>query len=893
MNRLFLVLLLAVVSIFQACRNNSMDEQNNSTSKTFQDSVFSMPYNKVLSPAGKQLFFGDVNLENHALDVALSPDKKTLVIEGRYSLVFVNTTHNQIVYRLIMSHYDKKNAKNTYSGITWIEEHGKQFVLWGTKNKLMKAVWNGKIARIVKSYKFNPKKNQKHALPNEVYCRKEKKVYVAYVVLNGNDEVVKLDLNSGEILWRQDVGLAPFGITMAGGNLYISNWAGSRVIDDSEKTAPIPWGKAYVDDFGSVSSGSVTVLDPKSGKNMRNIAVGLHPNHIINSPNGKFVFVANGNDDQVSVINVSENQLVENISLRLNSSKNPFFGDSPNGLAISTNGQKLYVSNGMDNAVAVVKLGKLSSTQSSESKSRILGFIPTAAYPAGLDILNDSILYVADIEGVGARLTVQDSTNKAYQTFIKKLGKRHSTAGSFNAHRMLAVVSVIPLPKKKELKNYTQIVLKNNKQERLALLHLLPRRGIQAVPVPERIGEPSNFKHVVYIIKENRTYDQVLGDIKKGNGDASLCTFGQDVTPNMHQLVQDFVLLDNFKVSGKCSAEGHLWTDASIVTDYVEKNVRAWFRSYTHVLYDAMAYPKTGFLWDNALDHGKKVRIYGETAIPKWTSGKKWLGVYRDFQAGKVFKFTNVTTIARVRNILSPNYPGYDSHNVPDVLRAKAFIDELKDYEKQEGDTFPDLCILALPNDHTGGTSPAHPTPRAMVADNDYALGQIIEALSRSRFWKNTVVFITEDDSQHGWDHVSAYRTVGTIISPYTKHSKMVSTDYNQTSMIRTMEQILGLPPMNIEDATAKPMFDVFENTADYRPYSVLKNRIPLDEMNKPLAELKGKAKAFALASMEMTKKGIDAGDDDLFNRILWSALKQEQAYPEKYSSRIKDHDED
>jgi len=885
---LFFILPLVSISLF-GCQPGIKSHTDTAVHTQTADTVLSMPYNKILKPAGSQLFFGDSALENHALDVALSPDRKILAVEGRYCVVFVNTTDNKIMYRLVLRKFDKSNAMNTYSGISWFLDNGKQTVLWGTRNNLMQAVWDGKTAKIVKTYNFQPKSGVKASIPNEMVIRREKGKNMVYLVLNGNDEVVKLELGQGKIIWQKPVGLAPYGITLAKGELYVSNWSGAVPRNNAQPTAGIPWGKAMVDRYGSVSSGTVSLLDTKTGNTLKEIKVGLHPNDIISSPDQEFVYVSNGNDDNISVISTKNHKVAETISVRLNKEFNPYYGDSPNGLAVSPNGDKLYVANGMDDALAVIALGKKASTKSKSAKSTLLGFIPTAAYPAGIAIYKDSLLYVANIEGIGARMTVKNKENRAFQTFIKVDGKRRPTAGAFNSHRMLASVSIILVPDDKKLKVYTQTVINTNQQARLALLKLLPRKGMKAVPVPRRIGEPSVFKHVVYIIKENRTYDQVLGDVKKGNGDAELCTFGKKITPNAHQLVDEYVLLDNYKASGKCSAEGHLWTDASIVTDYIEKNVRAWYRSYTHVLYDAMAYPKTGFLWDNALDHGKSVRIYGEAAIPEWTSGKTWLGVYRDFQAGKPFHFTNKTTIDRVRGILSPTYPGYDSHNVPDVLRAKAFIDELKAYEKMDGDAFPALSIMALPDDHTGGTSPKHPTPRAMVADNDYALGQIIEALSKSKFWKNTVVFITEDDSQHGWDHVSAYRTVGMVVSPYTRDGKVISTDYNQTSMIRTIEQILGLPPMNIEDATANPMYDVFSNKIDTTPYHALKNQIPLDEMNPPLSALKGKAKDFARASELMAQKGIDAGDDDLLNRIIWSSVKKKEAYPAKFAGKDKD----
>jgi hypothetical protein len=377
--------------------------------------------------------------------------------------------------------------------------------------------------------------------------------------------------------------------------------------------------------------------------------------------------------------------------------------------------------------------------------------------------------------------------------------------------------------------------------------------------------------------------------VTKGDGDSTLTIFGKKVTPNTHRLCHEYTLLDNFYASGKCSAEGHQWTDASIVTDYVEKDVRAWFRSYPHVQEDALVYAPTGFLWDNALKHGKNVRIYGEASVPEYSNQETWTSIYTGFLNGKKFEFRNKTTIKTVESILSKSYPSYDNHQIPDVLRAQSFIEELNAYEKMEGDQLPELMVMALPNDHTGGTRPGLPTPRAMVADNDVALGQIIEAVSKSRFWKNTVIFVTEDDSQDGWDHVSAYRTVGLVISPYSRTGKLIHTNYNQPSMVRTIEQILGLPPMNIMDATAMPMFDCFEPEANLTPYKALKNQVPLDEMNPPLSALKGTQLHFAQKSMEPQFDGIDSGNDELFNRILWFAKKGKTKYPKQYIGKDED----
>ncbi|MCK4992404.1 MAG: hypothetical protein KAS29_18025, partial [Bacteroidales bacterium] len=389
------------------------------------------------------------------------------------------------------------------------------------------------------------------------------------------------------------------------------------------------------------------------------------------------------------------------------------------------------------------------------------------------------------------------------------------------------------------------------------------------------------------------TYDQILGDMPTGDGEPSLCVFGEEITPNTHQLARQFTLLDNYYVSGKSSAEGHQWTDASIVTDNIEKNVRAWFRSYPHVQTDALVYSPTGFIWDNAIRNGKSVRIYGEACIPVFNDSLHWSSIYSDFKNDKPFVFSNKTSIKPVEKLLSPTYPGYDHHAIADVIRARAFVAELKAYEEMEGDQWPALSIVALPNDHTAGTRPGFPTPRAMVADNDLALGQIVEAISKSRFWENTVIFVTEDDSQAGWDHVSAYRTLGMVISPYSQTQTLESTQYNQTSMVRTIEQILGLPPMNILDATAMPMFDCFVSTPDNSTFNALSNNIPLDEMNPELSALSGKALYYAKKSMNPEFTHVDRGNDQLLNRIIWYAMKGKESYPKAFSDGEEDDDDD
>ncbi|MDX2415675.1 MAG: bifunctional YncE family protein/alkaline phosphatase family protein [Bacteroidales bacterium] len=841
-----------------------------------QSSLEEWSYGRMLSPAGEIISFGDSTLENHALDCALSPDEKWLAVEERYSIVFINTRNNEVSYTLpFRKTKGLKTFMSTYSGITWYRSGEENYVLWSCANKtggslVVKAHWNGLEAQITQTFFFPAVEPASVALPNELLIRQESGRDYLYVVLNGNNQLVKLDLEAGKRIWTRDTGVAPYGITYANDKIYVTNWGGRTPLESDKDVAGVPWGLMRIDPSNAASrEGSVTVFDPKDGEVIKEIIVGLHPNEIISSPDGTYVYITNSNSDNVSVIQTATDEVSESISLRINEVYNSYFGDSPNGIGLSDNGSTLFVANGMDNAVAMIHLGRNASGFGIKKKSYIQGFIPTGAYPSSVVISGKGRLYITNLEASGATLPI-----------IKK-GKK---VPIYNSHVKLASISVVKIPGKKKLKSYTNSVYALNQLSRLQAVELPPRKDVLAKPVPDRIGEPSIFKHVIYIIRENRTYDQILGDMQEGDGDSSLCVYGRQVTPNAHKLASEFQLMDNFMVSGKCSAEGHQWTDASIVTDYIEKNMRAWFRSYPHVQTDALVYAPSGFLWDNALRNSKNVMIYGEAAIPVMDDKSlTWTDIYSGFLKGEQLQFTNVTTLNTVKDILSPTFPAYGhGHRIPDVLRAQSFIKDLNNYETMEGDSLPELIIMALPNDHTGGTRPGLPTPRAMIADNDLALGRIVEAVSKSRFWKNTVIFVVEDDSQNGWDHVSAYRTVGFVISPYSRLNTTVHTPYNQPCMVRTIEQILGLQPMNIQDAIAEPMIDCFTETPDFTPYQAVPNQIPLDEINPRLSALEGKALYYAKKSLEPQFEGIDTGDDDLFNRILWHAAMGNKPYPLK-----------
>ena len=846
-----------------------------------------LPYNRFVQSAGKQIFFGDEGMESHALDLALSPDKRWIAVMERTSVVFIDTRTDEVSFVLKNNfHPLLRGANNTYSGIQWFENNGKTEVYWSVVNNddrsfVASATWDGTKAEFGNLLEYRGDGIADMALPNEILVNRESDRNVIYVVLNGNNKVIKQDLATGDTIWIADPGVAPYGIAMARGKLYVTNWAARTPLPGDTEVAGIPWGKARVDNKagGSTREGSLTVIDSKTGTKLKELIVGLHPNEIVSDSQGRFVYLTNSNSDNVMVINTLIDEVTETVSVRLQPEINPFFGDSPNGLCLSDDEKHLLVANGMDNALAVIRLSKKSAKNGRGKTSTVTGFIPTGAYPSGVAVMpGRGNIYTANLEAVGARLP----------------SKTSATANPiYNSHNMLASVSSIPFPDTRTLQSYTDTVIALNDLSRAILAREKPRNGISPKTVPDRIGEPSVFKHVLYIIKENRTYDQVLGDMPQGKGDPGLCTYGANITPNTHRLCEEFLLLDNFHVSGKCSAEGHQWTDASIVTDYIEKNMRAWFRSYPHVQEDALVYAPTGFIWDNALKHGRTVRIYGEASSPVFKQNLSWTDVYNMYRNGEKVPFKNVTTIESVKNILSPTFPSYGPHIFTDLMRADDLIGELHKYEAMPGDSLPELMIIALPNDHTAGLRPGFPTPRAMVADNDLALGKIVEAFSKSRFWESTVIFVVEDDSQGGWDHVSSYRTVALVISPYSRLKKTISTHYTQPSMVRTIEQILGMPPMNIQDAIANPMADCFTTKPDLTPYIALPSNIPIDEMNPPLSSLRGKALHFAKKSMQPEFGKVDSGNDDLLNRILWFAEKGNLPYPAKYAGAKKNERDD
>ncbi len=863
------------------------------------DNRYYTPANQLLTPAGIQVELPD--LRPQAL--ALSPDGKRLVTAGKTpELIVIEPATGKVLQRVALpSDSDKDPAPDavsthilkpddegqlSFTGLGFSPDGARIYLANVNGSIKVFGVENGTNVVGLFSISLPPANapDRKPEIPTGIALTPDgKRLYVCGNLAN---RLLELDPGNGRLLRTWDVGVAPYDVVLAGNKAYVSNWGGRRP-DATSLTGPAGRGTfVRVDPVRHIASeGSVSVidlhLDTPATTNHRpafEFLTGLHASALALSPNGRWLVIANTGSDNLSVVDTRTDQIIETIWTR--QSPEDLFGAQPNALVFDASGKTLFVCNGTQNAVAVIDF------RPGESKLR--GLIPVGWFPGAITIAPHAprpALCVANIKGIGSTKKYKPGEEVKY-----------------NSHQYFGTLSLVPVPGKRELARLTRIALGNMRYGLLQQAKLPPRPGQPARPVPERVGEPSVFKHVVYIIKENRTYDQVLGDIPQGNGDASLCIFGEPITPNQHKLTRDFVLLDNTYCSGILSADGHQWSDAGITTDYMEKSFAGFPRSYPDGMedddVDALAYSPAGFIWDNVLAHRKSLRIYGEFAATekRWTDpnhkgGIKFPEHWKDFTNGAGdLRIWSRPTIESIRPYLCTNTVGWDM-SIPDVFRAREFIRELRAYEKTG--SLPNFIVICLPNDHTSGTKPGVPTPAAQVADNDLAFGQIVEALSKSPFWKETCIFAIEDDPQAGWDHVSGYRTTAYVVSPYTKRGAVVSTQYNQTSLLRTMELMLGLPPMNQLDATATPMSDCFTNTPDFTPFIAMANNVSLDQMNpdpKKISDPLLRKNAQASSRLPLGKP--DQCPEDQLNRILWYAMKGSSApYPQWAVSLVNDDD--
>jgi YVTN family beta-propeller protein len=655
----------------------------------------------------------------------------------------------------------------------------------------------------------------------------------------------------------------------------------------------------YVSNWGD---GTISVLDTKTQAIVSTIAVGKHPNALALGPDER-LFVADANSDAISVIDTNSNKTVRTISVSLYA--HAPYGSSPESIAVSPNGQFLYVVNSGNNDVVVVALRHDWRTESlSDWKTKsILGEIPTAWYPSSVVLSKDgNVLYITNAKGRGAgpndKKYSPNPTRKNAPIVNAITGYNDGyctcTFDQYSGSMIVGTLSTISTPGLGLLRLYSDQVSRN---DHVGDTSTLVRDPGNPIPVP---GGTSPIKHVIYIVKENRTYDQVFGDMQQGNNDPALTLFGQQNTPNLHKLTEHYGIFDNFYADAEVSADGHNWTDSANASDYNEK---MWPQDYSPGAgrnrgYDfeggsAINLSAGGYLWDDAAKAGITYRDYGEFYVDKFSASQvtlipasqastcpgaiahSYTGV--TVPAGEVLCFPSET----VNPATTPNLVGhYDTHfrtfdtHYREADRVTEWTNEYNQFVTNNN--LPQLTILRLPNDHTAGTTPGALTPQAFVAENDQAIGQVVDTVSHSKYWASTTIFITEDDSQNGPDHVDAHRTESLVISPYTYHAApfVDHTLYDTAAMVRTMELILGLNPMSQYDIAAMPMWRDFTRYANTKPYKVLPEKYTPTQINP--------ASAYgAQASTKMDFKYADATDEGQLNEILWHDIKgANTAYP-------------
>ncbi len=646
-----------------------------------------------------------------------------------------------------------------------------------------------------------------------------KSLWAARILLN---DLVRIDLASRTVVAAVPVGVHPYRPVLSpdGALLAVSNWGAA----------------------------SVSLVDAASGAVRATVTTADHPSDLAFSRDGRTLFVAESNRNLVAAVDVAARKVVRQISVALGpdgpgspSADAVLDGSTPNALALTPDGRTLYVADADDDAVAVVDVG------GDLHAARTRGFIPSGWYPDALALSSDGkTLWVANAKGGGSWSNAVGGPEPTRKKESKAWKKTRTIPGS---------VSRVDVPTAEALGALTARAYANR---RPAARGAVPAKASAVIPaVP---GGVSPIKHVVYVIRENRTYDQVLGDLPQGNGDPALVIFGRDVTPNAHALAEEFVLLDNLYCDAEVSADGHNWSMGAYATDFVEKVWPPMYgnRGFSYVFEgnDANAFPTNGYLWDAAARAHLTLRNYGE-----------FVGVAAEAGA------SNLSLMAGKEGALEGNtcpfYPGFDL-DILDNARVDVFLKEFHGFVKAK--EMPRLTIVRLGNDHTAGTKKGERTPRAMVAENDVALGRLVEAISHSPFWKDTAIFVIEDDAQNGSDHVDAHRTVGFVISPYTRRKGLVdSTMYATVSLLRTMELILGLPPLSQHDAGATPMTNAFTDVPDLAPYVHRETTIPFYEMNPDGAPMQEASNGW-----DFSKE--DAAPDLALNEAVWKSVRGRDA---------------
>lgn len=754
-----------------------------------------LPNGWSLTPVGRSFPLGDL-----PLNIAVSKSKSLMAVTNNgqsvQSIELIDPATETIL--------DTKVVGKAWYGLAFSANEKKLYASGNHDNWILVFDINNKKLALTDSIILGKKWPNKVS-PTGIAIDDEKQLL--YVVTKEDNKLYIIDLTTKQIRTTYQLGGEAYACLLSPDNkqLYISCWGCDKVL----------------------------VFNTDQKNIVAEIPVGDNPNELCLTKKGKYLYIANANDNSVSVISTAENKVIETLNTALYPDAPS--GSTTNGLALSTDEKTLFIANADNNCLSVFDVSK-----PIQSKSK--GFIPVGWYPTNVKVIGKKI-FVSNGKGFSSMANPYGPNpfgNK--QTVLYQEGDPNKPKNvQYIAGLFQGTMSIIDMPTEAQLSVFSQVVYRNTPYNKVKELLV---QGEEGNPIPRRVGAASPIKYVFYIIKENRTYDQVLGDMKEGNGDPRLVLFGENITPNQHALAREFVLLDNFYVDGEVSADGHNWSTGAYATDFLEKN---WVTSYggRGGGYDAegnraVANNKGGFIWDHCKKAGVSYRTYGEFAD--------------NYKAN----------IPALKDHFCPYFTGYNN-TVPDTTRFFQW--------KREFDSL--LSVNAVPkfnsvrfcNDHTEGLRLGRPTPYAHVADNDLAVGMFVEYLSKSPIWKETAVFILEDDAQNGADHVDAHRSIAFVAGGFVKRGFVDHTMYSTSSMLRTMELILGIPPMTQYDAAATPMWRSFTNTPNTNPFTAIVPQINLKDKNTAMNEWQRRSEKF-----DLTKE--DAVPDLEFNVVLWHGLK-------------------
>ncbi len=768
---------------------NSFAQTNTAKNK------LTLPNGWSLSPAGTSLPLGDL-----PLNMAVSSSKKYIAVtnngQSKQYIQLIDVQKQKVLDNILVA--------KSWLGIAFTNDEKKLYVSGGNDNWILEYQIKNEKLYLADSIKLGDKWPTRVSPAGLCIDDIAKQLYV---VTKDNNSVYTIDLKTKKILNKTDLPAEAYTCVLSKNRktLYISCWGGSKLL----------------------------MMDIASHKITNAIEVGSHPNDIVLNKANTILYVANGEDNSVSVIDIKSNKVIETLNTALYS--NAPTGSATNGLALSDDEKTLYIANADNNCLSVYNV-----TEKRNSQSK--GFIPVGWYPTNVKVIGKKI-FVTNGKGFTsfANPYGPDPYNTRGQLGFQNGALKDADAVQYIGGLMKGTMSIINIPTEKQLSLYSKQVYDNTPYNKIK--ELSSDASLDS-PIPNKLGAKSPIKYVFYIVKENRTYDQVLGDVKEGNGDPALCIFGEKITPNQHALVKDFVLLDNFYVDGEVSADGHNWTLGGYSNDYLEKN---WVTSYggRGGTYDAegtrkIANNKNGFIWDFAKRANISYRTYGEFAD--------------DYKAN----------IPVLENHFCTYYTSWDQ-SVRDTTRVGQWK---RDFDSLLANkALPQLNTLRLINDHTEGLRKGKPSPNAHVADNDLAVGMFVEYLSKSPIWNETAIFIVEDDAQDGPDHIDAHRTSAYVAGGLVKRNFVDHTMYSTSSMLKTIELILGMPPMSQYDAAATAMWRCFQNTPNNFVFNAKPLQYDINEKNKQESAWQKMSETF-----DFTKE--DAIPDGLFTEVIWKATK-------------------